>query len=144
MKHPFRQKTPRRSGRRASILICVLVCLAVATALVVQTTLSALRARRDVRTQSQLRQTELLLEAGVERAAQQLGANADYTGEIWSLSPQSIPGCNLVQIEIKVTPLDGDWPRRVEVVAQTSAGGPNVIQRSYTFPINDIALFDKE
>lgn len=145
MRTPYKQRLPRRQGRHASILICVLVCLAVATALVVQTTRSALQGRRDALTQRHLRQTELLLEAGVERAAQRLGADVEYTGEIWSLSAESIPGCSLAQVEITVPSLDdGAWPRRVQVVASLSAGGPNVIQRSYTFPLNDLDLLDKE
>jgi hypothetical protein len=144
MRDSVTRKLPCRR-RQASILICVLVCLAVATALVVQTTHSALRARRDMRTERQLRQTELLLEAGVQRAAQRLAANVEYSGETWILSPESIPGSSLARIEITVPSLDdGDWPRRVQVVAQLSAGGLNAIQRSYTFPINDLAQFDKE
>ena len=140
----FITQEPPRCDRRASILICVLVCLAVATALVVQATQSALRARRDVRSQRHLRQTELLLEAGVQRAAQRLSANADYAGETWDLSAQAIPGCDSAEIVIAVSSLDGDWPRRVQVVARLSAGAPDVVQRSYTFPINDLSLFDKE
>ena len=138
------RESAHRRSRTASILVCVLVCLAVATALVTATLQSALRARRDVRAQRQLRQTELLLEGGVQRAAQRLSANADYTGETWDLAAESVPGYDSAQIKITVSSVDGDWPRQVQVVARLPMGGSDVIQRSYTFPINDLSLFDKE
>jgi hypothetical protein len=124
--------------RRASVLVCVLVCMAVATALVLATTRSALRARREVQTQRQLRQVEFVLEAGIQRAARRLAADAKYSGETWILSDTSVPGLDSAQIVIGVS------PREVQVVARLPAEGPIVVQRSYRFPINRVVSLNKE
>ena len=124
--------------RQASILVCVLVCMAVATALVVATTRSALRARREVRTHRQLRQVELVLEAGIQRAARQLTSDAQYGGETWTLSESTVPQLGSAQVEIEVS------PREVHVVARMPATGLPVVQRSYSFPINRVVSLSKE
>jgi hypothetical protein len=61
----------------------MIACLAVTSALVALVVQSALRGRREARLQLQLRQTELLCEAGVLRATTRLGASEDYAGEQW-------------------------------------------------------------
>ncbi|MCH7753247.1 MAG: hypothetical protein IH898_13990, partial [Planctomycetes bacterium] len=119
-------------NRQASILFCVLACMVVAMALVVSTTRSALRARREVRTLRQLRQVELVLEAGIQRAARQLTSDAEYRGEIWTLSPTATAGLDSAQVEIEVSSIDGVRPRQVKVVVRLPAKSPAVIQRSYT------------
>ncbi len=130
--------------RQASILVCVLACMVVAMALVVSTTRSALRARREVRTQRQLRQVEFVLEAGIQRAARQLSNHAEYRGETWNLSPTATAGLDSVQVEIEVSSIDGARPRQVKVVARLPAESPTLIQRSYTFPINRVISRNKE
>lgn len=111
---------PRRS-RGGAVLVCVLVCLLVATSLVTSMTRNALRFRRDVRAQHQLRQTELLLDAGVLRAARRLQRANDYRGESWR--PEgAIDRFDNPQVEIRVESIDGD-SRRVEVAASLGAGG---------------------
>jgi len=131
-------------NRQASILVCVLACMVVAMALVVSTTRSALRARREVRTQHQLRQVEFVLEAGIQRAARQLSNHAEYRGETWNLSPTATAGLDSVQVEIEVSSIDGARPRQVKVVARLPAKSPALIQRSYTFPINRVISPNKE
>jgi len=126
----------RHTSRQASILICVLVCLAVATAMVTSTVRTALGARRAMRTQHQLRQTELLLAAGVQRAAGKLHTTDDYTGETWNLPPQTIPGWDAAHVEITVVPSEDDTPPEVRVTARLSVSKFVDIQRSHTFFVN--------
>ena len=76
-------KRTERSARKGVILICVIACLAVSTVLVALVVQSSLRGRREARLQLQLRQTELLCEAGVMRAAKQLENSESYLGEQW-------------------------------------------------------------
>ncbi len=78
-----RRRSIRRQRRSGALIICVLVCMLVAVTLVGTAAQLALRSRREVRTQQQMLQTELLLDAGVLRAAQQLELSADYQGESW-------------------------------------------------------------
>lgn len=76
-------KRTERSDRKGVILICVIACLAVSSVLVALAVQSSLRGRREARLQLQLRQTELLCEAGVMRAAKQFQNSASYSGEQW-------------------------------------------------------------
>ena len=134
----------RHTSRRASILVCVLVCLGVATALVTSAVRTALVARRAMRTQHQLRQTELLLAAGVQRAAVQFEAMSDYSGETWKLSPNTIPGAETAEVRIDLVPADGDSPREVRVTARISISEHAAVQRSYRYPMNAQLSSNKE
>lgn len=105
----------RKNPRGGVLLVCVLVCLLVACSLVTAMVHNALRFRRDVHLQHQMRQTELLLDAGVLRAARRLRTSADYQGESWQ--PEgAIQRFDNPQVEIRVTSLAAD-SRRVEVTA---------------------------
>jgi len=137
-------KRTRPPNRQASILVCVLACMVVATALVVAATRSALQARHEVRTQRQLRQMELVLEAGIQRAARQLSADPQFNGETWTLSESTIPGLGSAQVEIEVSSHGDGLPQQVQVVARLPATGPPVVQRSYTFSINRVLSPNKE
>ena len=127
----------RPVARRGTLVVCVLVCLLVASSMVVATTQSALRTRRECRTQQQLRQTELLLDAGIRRAIAQLNANEDYEDEEWT--PPSISGLTpLVRIQVE---RESDRPT-VQVVAslgiRESSGAfraATKTQRSLTFQL---------
>jgi len=77
-------KRNKSHRRRGVVLICVLACLAVSTVLIALSIQSALRSRREVRLHLQLRQTELLCEAGVLRATKKLRDDAAYPGEQWN------------------------------------------------------------
>ncbi|MGI9472992.1 MAG: hypothetical protein ACR2NZ_15740 [Rubripirellula sp.] len=106
----------KRSSRDGTLVICVLVCLLVASSMVIATTRSALQARRECRVQQQLRQTELLLDAGVRRAAGQLNNDADYQGEQWTL----LPIADLTPV-IQIT-VNGDSESRSEIEVVASLG----------------------
>jgi type II secretory pathway pseudopilin PulG len=100
-------KRPLRAGRSGVVLICVIACLAVASVLVALAVQSSLRSRREARLQLQLRQTELLCEAGVMRAAKQVAKAQNYSGEQWR------PDLNLENyhdaiVEIVVNDLEPD------------------------------------
>jgi hypothetical protein len=134
----------RHTSRQASILVCVLVCLAVATALVTSTVQTALTARRAMRTQHHLRQTELLLAAGIQRAALQVQSVSEYSGETWKLSPNTIPGIETAQVKIDVVPIDGELPSEVHVTARLLITEHISVQRSYSFPVDPQLSSDKE
>jgi len=129
-----------RRESRGTVLVCVLVCLLVATTLVTTMTRSALQSRREVRLQHQMRQTELLLDAGVLRAAHQLRASNDYQGESWQPA-SAIERFDNPQIEIQVEALDAD-SRRIKVIASLGVADHNGqrlvasrTQRTHTFDI---------
>ena len=76
-------KHSKKSSRDGVILVCVIACLVVASVLVALAVQSSLRGRRESRLQLQLRQTELLCEAGVMRAAKQFQKSENFAGEQW-------------------------------------------------------------
>ena len=130
---PRRTATKPAQAQRASILICVLVCLAVSTALVTSMVHNALQSRREIRTQHQVRQAELLLAAGVQRAAQQLQLASDYLGEEWTLALGVIPHVDSGRVTIYATRAEGKRQRKVSVTAHLLIGDSIVVQRSYSF-----------
>jgi hypothetical protein len=126
-------------------LVCVLVCLLIASTIAAATTQSALRGRRDIRIQHQMRQTELLLDAGVLRAARQLRRSDAYQGESWR-PVNSIPRFDQARVEIRVSSdPQQDGLRQVEVTASLGGGdqlqlrSAGVTRRSHTFQVRSSA-----
>lgn len=132
----FPKSCQRRPTRQASVLVAVLVCLAIASTLVTSSVHTALNARRAMRTQHQLRQTELLLAAGIQRAAKKMQLSDDYTGETWELSSQVIFNAESAQVTIDITSVAENASRKVNVTARLSTGPHTSIQRSYSFSVD--------
>ena len=103
--------------RRGTLVVCVLACLLVAASLAGATTHAALQWRRSIRLDHQMRQTELLLDAGILRAAKRIRESDDYRGETWRPSRQSV-GFDSPVVEIRVEDDDNQATRRIEVIAQ--------------------------
>jgi hypothetical protein len=93
---------------------------------------SALRSRRQLHAERDLRQTECLLEAGADRAAFRLRGDADYAGETWDVSAAEIIGRGDGQVVIEVKVADGGG-RHVRVLAEYPRGSELSIRRSRTF-----------
>lgn len=119
-------------SRRGTILIVALVCLLIIMALVGALLQGTLRAHRQLRVERDRRQAELLLEGGLDRAAQRLSSDNDYRSESWELPAQSIGGnsSGLVKIEASRESDDGPW--KIHVVAEYPAGSEFSIRRSRT------------
>ncbi len=131
-------KRPTANPRSGAILVCVIACLAVSTVLVALSIQSALRSRREVRLQLQLRQTELLCEAGVLRATQQLRDDEAYRGERWSppIASEIYHSPNVL-IEVARNKDDSSSEALIKVVAQLDSHLDHVgpMQRSHQFTI---------
>lgn len=126
-----------RQPRRATVLLCVLTCLAVAFALLTSGTQTALRARRQISTQLQYAQTELLLEAGVQRAVRRLADEPNYVGGIWELSPETLGVARTATIEIKIAPSQGE-NKSITVVARLANDSVQVVQLTHEFTTNSL------
>ena len=127
----------RSKARTGTVLVCVLACLGIVIAMVMSTVQSALRGRIVVRMQQQLLQTDLLCEAGVKRAVQQLSKSSEYRGEKW-VPKSSIASFEFAVIEIKLeSSLEDKRSLRAEVIASlaSSANSNDRMQRSHTFEI---------
>ncbi|MCY2986051.1 MAG: hypothetical protein NTY15_20670 [Planctomycetota bacterium] len=130
----------RLNPRRGTVLICVLACLGVVIALVLCTTQSSLRGRREVRMQSQLLQTDLLCDAGVLRAKQQFNQSPDYVGEKWTPN-LGVTHFRYASLEIRIKPMSGGTNQaQAEVIASLASAEDSTdrMQRSHKFIIQSI------
>ena len=100
-------------NRRGAILIVVLVCMAVAAVLFVVLARQAATEHHVTQSRQWAVQAQWLAEAGVERAAARLAANADYTGETWNISPDELAGHNAAVVRIRAETIAGDSDRRI-------------------------------
>lgn len=117
--HAFYYKRSHSDRRRGAVLIVAIACLSIATAIAIAGVRHALMGRRQARLEHQLRQTELLVDAGLRRAIKAVSADANYSGERWDLDPAltgfaaTFEGAN---VEIKAMP-QADGRRVFEVIA---------------------------
>lgn len=131
-----RIRKPTRS-RRGLVLIAALVCLLVSMAIVGSMLQGAIRARRQLHTERDLRQTELLLQAGFERSVAKLAADADFAGDAWELSAEGIigRGAGRVTTEINRANDGNDSTWQIHVVAEYPLGRDFPIRRSQSFTV---------
>ncbi len=110
--------------RRGAILVAVIVCLMVAAALLVCIVRQLGMGRQTQQTSHRSVQAWWLAEAGVERAAARLAANAAYAGETWRISAAELDGNDAAEVRIKAEPMAGragQWRIRVEADYPTAA-----------------------
>ncbi len=98
-----------------------------------------LRQRREVHAEWRLRQVQLLLDAGVQRA-QQRALSGNLVSEAWN--PEvSLPYQDLARVEIQFKPNEASNKQLVIVTARIESAtlsATDAVQRSYSF------LIDKE
>lgn len=134
----FDHKRSHCKSRRGAVLIVAIVCLSIATAIAIAGVRHALMARRQARLDQQLRQTELLLDAGLRRAIKALSVDPEYQGERWALDPALTGFAGTFEaatVEIKAAAQD-DGKRVFEVIAAIGPASNPAYQtkRSHRFP----------
>jgi type II secretory pathway pseudopilin PulG len=129
--------------RRGAVLVVALSCMAIVMAIVGVMLQSALHARRQLRLERQLRQAELLVEAGLDRAAIKLVQDGSYEREVWLVPAEELDtgqiakngeGDGKVEIEVIRNDEETDW--LVRVVAEYPTGTVASARRTRTFPIS--------
>jgi hypothetical protein len=91
---------------------------------------SSLRAQRQLHPERDLRQTELLLDAGADRAIYRLSHEPEYRGETWLLAADSIVGTSAGQVTIHCSRDVVSKPWQVTVLAEYPLDGALTIRRS--------------
>jgi hypothetical protein len=115
-------------------LVVALVCLVIVTALIGNMLVGAMRAGRQMRVERERRQCELLLQAGIDRAAGQWAAADSYRGEVWNVSSDEIGGSGAGQVTIEVErPAEG--PPQIRVLAEYPVGSEQSIRRSQSLQL---------
>ena len=127
----------RASDREGAVLVAALVCLLVVMALLAAMLQGGLRARRTLRVERDVRQTELLLHAGCDRAAFRLAGEQGYQGETWNLPAAAIVDRGDGRVTIEVTSAKEDGTQMAKVVAEYPVGGETSIRRTRTFQITN-------
>jgi hypothetical protein len=125
-------------------VIAALTCLLIVTAIIGSMLQSALRARRQLHAERDRRQTELLLQAGANRALVRLAADPAFRGDTWNLPSESIVGQGAGRVTTDVSRSGSDPSWRVHVVAEYPRGRDFPIQRSHTFSIASATIPSQE
>ena len=123
----------RRKRRAGFVMVCVIACTGIVMSIALVMTQASLRQRDVVRQERQLRQAQLLVEAGHLRATEKLIQDQDYQGEAWQLTREGLPGFESALVKITVTRQDDDTQPRILVVARLPADSDRAIQRSGNF-----------
>ena len=103
--------TRRMQQRRGAILIVAMVCLVLLSSLGLSAVKTAVRWHRQMLAEEALQQATLLVEAGRQRAAHQLSANNEYTGESWNISAADLGGTAAASVRIDVKKPNGNTDR---------------------------------
>lgn len=131
--------------RTGTVLVCVLVCVLVTTSLAGTLIQRAIRSRRQMNAMRQMRQTELLLDAGVLMAADRFRYSPGYEGETWRPA-DAIDAFSNPLVVINVGQTDQGATRQVTVTAsigtdsqgnETSRGVSTQRTHSFVFLISD-------
>lgn len=99
--------------RRGLVLLVILVCLTVASVVCVVLVEQVAVARRALNAHHWGLQAQWLAEAGVERAAARLAANADYAGETWNIPAGELAGGQGGVVRIQTETLADQPDRRL-------------------------------
>lgn len=133
MRRPHPACRRHRSPRQGAILVVALVCLLVVASLVAAMFEASLRNRRQLRSERDRRQTELFVQAGIDRAAYRLSQDNQYRGENWSPTT-TLPDLQ-AELTIRILAPDDDHDWQLHVVAEYPLGGPHSIRRSQTLAL---------
>ncbi|MEN1678425.1 MAG: hypothetical protein AAGJ46_02455 [Planctomycetota bacterium] len=123
-----------RSDRKSGVaLVCVIVCLSIATTMAAASTSAILKQRRSLKKERQLRQVELLLDAGLQRASAQLLADRGYTGELWRLDTEVLQCMGAAAVQIRIDREPSSPVASVTIVASLPADSDTPVRRSSTY-----------
>ncbi len=127
-------------SRNGAVLMVALVCLLIVVGLLGTMLQGSLRAHRQLHAERDRRQTELLLQAGMDRAALRLASELTYRGETWNLPATSILGSGEGRVSIETSRSSEQSPWQVHVLAEYPLGNALSIRRSRTFEIQSQAM----
>jgi type II secretory pathway component PulK len=125
--NPIRRASHRQNG---AVLVASLVCLLVVMAIIGTMLRQALHYQRQLLAERDLRQAELLVDAGVARAATRLAANPNYRSETWNLPPDSVTNSGQGRVTIALSSVAGQPALTANVVAEYPIGGETSIKRT--------------
>jgi hypothetical protein len=124
-------KPTKRSQRLGTALIAALVCLTIVMALLGNLLVGTLRMNRQMHAERDRRQCELLLSAGLARAANRLEQDVAYAGETVKLPAAAAVGLGEGQVTIEVS-RSSEAATKIHIVAEYPLGSDHSVRRSRT------------
>lgn len=121
--HTPRHWNYRKDIRRGGVLVVAVVCLVVSSMILASLTQIAVLSHRQQRAEAARMQTAWLAESGLERAADRLAADRNYSGELWTIPAAELGGQHDGRVEITIASPRSD-DRVVTVVAVYPANAP--------------------
>lgn len=141
----YRRSTSKPS-RQGALLIAALACMAVVIAIIGVLFSSSLRTRRQLHSERDLRQVELLVDAGLRRAVAKLSADESYDGETWRIPADQLLLNGAAEVAISIgSPTDSEDSSEdgesvdVTVAAHYPLNVVRTVQRTRTFTIHPAA-----
>jgi Tfp pilus assembly protein PilX len=119
-------------ARRGTVLVATLVCLVITTALVGSMLQAALRARRQLQIDCDVRQAELLVASGLRRAAYRLAAETGYRGETWVPAMPVLADDQPPRVTIEIAHGDRSGVLQIKVIAELFHMKERVLRRTQT------------
>lgn len=138
----YRRSTSKLS-RQGVLLIAVLICMAVVIAIIGVMFSSSLRTRRQLHSERDLRQVELLLDAGLRRAVARIAADESYLGETWRLPADQLLQHGAAEVTITAAPANDSADSastEVTIAARYPLNVPLTVQRTRTFSVQPTDL----
>lgn len=115
---PRRERGGCAPARGGAALFAALAAAAIASLLVVMVLKAAVARHARLRDEAARLQAGWLAESGMDRAASRLAADAQYRGETWNLTAESLGARDPAKVQIEVARAPGRPERRaVRVVA---------------------------
>lgn len=119
----------RRTRRSGAILIVALVAVAIFTSLAATNIRSVLRHRQGVKSERDLIQTQLLCDAGCDRAVTQFTEDPSYSGELWLDKQDPSSGVGM-KVAIEILRQDGKVIAGIQASMDGRGHQPSRIQRT--------------
>ncbi len=126
-------KGQRKNERRGTVIIAALVSLVVVMAMLGLLLQGTVRAHRQLHTERNARQCELLLQAGLEHSLRRMATEEKYEGETWQIPSEEIIGRGRGEITISIERSREAEIEHVHVSAEYPAGEALSIRRSQTY-----------
>jgi hypothetical protein len=121
--------------RKGLVAVAALVCLLVVTSIVISMLQGSLRTRNQLLGERDRCQTEMLLEAGADRAVARLAAEPSFQGDTWELPAAMIVGNGAGRVTTNFSRVPNSQTLQLRVVAEYPLGHNLSIKRSHTFQI---------
>jgi hypothetical protein len=127
----------RRQRRRGAVLVMALVCLLIVMAMLGSLLLAVVHSGRQLHVERDRRQCELLLQAGLDRAAVRLARDREYSGETWDIPASELPNQGAGQVTIELSTDENPSARRLLVAAEYPTGSERSVRRSLTVRLSN-------